>query len=188
MKDFFKVVLCVQSYVSFRELAAGRLRESGFEYLQGSSTSRRKRRKGDTVPGAITGSPRLGEYQIWDIKIWSWVSEDSDQRMTALARTSSSCKWQTHPLVREEAPHQQTRNCLTVIKICSWAPDGCLTPRQTGRLTVGRNIILTLGWCKMVASLQGHESRKQRNVSRWKPLPSNVTEKSSVCVTVICEV
>jgi hypothetical protein len=26
----------------------------------------------------------------------------------------------------------------------SWVPDGCLTPRQTGRLTVGRNITLTL--------------------------------------------
>jgi hypothetical protein len=41
-------------------------------------------------------------------------------------------------------PHQQTRNCLTVIKIWSWALDGCLAPRQTDRLSVGRNIILNL--------------------------------------------
>jgi hypothetical protein len=61
--------------------------------------------------------------------------------MTALARASSNCKRQTRPHVRETGPHQQTRNCLTVIRI---AQDGSLTPRQTGRLTVGRNIILTL--------------------------------------------
>jgi hypothetical protein len=39
--------------------------------------------------------------------------------MTALTRASSSCKRQTRPLVRESAPHQQTRNCQTVIKIWS---------------------------------------------------------------------
>jgi hypothetical protein len=40
-------------------------------------------------------------------------------KMTALANTRSNCKRQTHLLVREKAPHQQTRNCLTVIKIWS---------------------------------------------------------------------
>jgi hypothetical protein len=43
-------------------------------------------------------------------------------------------------LVREDVPHQETRNCPKVIKIWQRAPDGCLTPRQTGRLTVGSNI------------------------------------------------
>jgi hypothetical protein len=56
--------------------------------------------------------------------------------MTALSRPSSNCKRKTRPLVRESAPHQRT---LTVIKIWSYAPDGCFIPRQTGRLTVGRN-------------------------------------------------
>jgi hypothetical protein len=32
---------------------------------------------------------------------------------------------------------------LTIIKIWSWTPDGGLTERETGRLTVGRNITLT---------------------------------------------
>jgi hypothetical protein len=41
-------------------------------------------------------------------------------------------------------PQEQTHNCLTVIKICSLAPDGCFTPRQACRLTVGRNATLTL--------------------------------------------
>jgi hypothetical protein len=33
---------------------------------------------------------------------------------------------------------------LTVTKIWSWAPDGYLTPRLAGLLTVGSTIILTL--------------------------------------------
>jgi hypothetical protein len=31
-----------------------------------------------------------------------------------------------------------------LIKVWSWAPDGCLTPRQIGRMTVGCNVTLTL--------------------------------------------
>jgi hypothetical protein len=87
---------------------------------------------------------RLGESRIWESKIWSWVPRDSDPRMTALARTSSNCTRKTRHLVREGAPHKQTRNCLTVIKVWSWGPDGCLTPRQNGQLTVGRNKDSTL--------------------------------------------
>jgi hypothetical protein len=49
-------------------------------------------------------------------KIWPRVLLDSDLKMTALARASSNCKRQTRSLVRESAPHQQTRNCLTVKK------------------------------------------------------------------------
>jgi hypothetical protein len=77
----------------------------GVEYLHPSPASRGRRRK--------------GKSRIWDSKIWSRIPRDSDPRMTALVRTSRNCKRQTHPLVRERAPHQQTRNCLTVIKILS---------------------------------------------------------------------
>jgi hypothetical protein len=87
---------------------------------------------------------RLGKPQIWESKIWSRVPRDSDPRMTALVRTSSNRRQQTSSLVRDSAPHQQTRKCLSVTKVWSYAPDGCLTPRQTGQLTVGRNITLTL--------------------------------------------
>jgi hypothetical protein len=65
--------------------------------------------------------------------------------MTALARLSN-CKPYTRPLVREVGSHQETRNCLRIINIRSWAPDGCLPPRQTGLLTVGSNIALALTW------------------------------------------
>jgi hypothetical protein len=44
-------------------------------------------------------------------------------QMTTLARTRSNCKRLSHPIVREGAPRQQTRNCLKIIKIWSWAPD-----------------------------------------------------------------
>jgi hypothetical protein len=64
--------------------------------------------------------------------------------MTALPSTSSSCKRHTRLLVRQSAPHQEIRNCLTAIKIWPYAPDGCFIPRQTGRLTVGLNIRLRL--------------------------------------------
>jgi hypothetical protein len=48
-----------------------------------------------------TWPSRLGESRIWDSKIWSWVPQESDLRMTALARTNCNCKLQTCPLVRE---------------------------------------------------------------------------------------
>jgi hypothetical protein len=108
-------------------------RADGFEYLHHRLTSRR-RRKGNPVPGGykwgdlaflVEGVSNLRQY------IWSWVPRDSDPRMTALVWASSSCKRHTRPLVRDGAPHQQTRNSLTMIKTQSWALDGCLTPRQS---------------------------------------------------------
>jgi hypothetical protein len=77
----------------------------GVEYLHRNPVSPRRRRK--------------GKSRIWDSKVWSHVPRDSDSRMTALARASSNCKRETHPLIRESAPHQQSRNCPTVIKIWS---------------------------------------------------------------------
>jgi hypothetical protein len=85
---------------------------------------------------------RKGKSQIWDNKIWSRVPRDSEPRMTALAIASNDCKRQTRPLVRERAPYQQTRKNIAVIKIWSYASGGRFIPRQTGRLTVGRNIRL----------------------------------------------
>jgi hypothetical protein len=102
----------------------------GFESLHRSPASRRWRRK--------------GKSRIWDSKIWSRDPRVLDPKMTALARASSNCKRQTRPLVRESAPYQHTRNCLTVIKLWPLAPDGCFIPRQTGWLTVGRNKRLRL--------------------------------------------
>jgi hypothetical protein len=65
--------------------------KGGVEYLHRSPASRRRWRK--------------GESRIWDSKIWSRVSQDSDQRMTELARASSNCKRQTRPLVSKSPQH-----------------------------------------------------------------------------------
>jgi hypothetical protein len=75
--------------------------------------------------------------------------------MTALAGPRSNCKRQTRPLVRESAPHQQTRNCLTVA-------DGCFIPRQTGRLTVGRNIRLRLKLAAEAGEQFGNPEERER--------------------------
>jgi hypothetical protein len=64
--------------------------------------------------------------------------------MTALTRPSSNCTRHTRSPVRVGAPHQKTCKCLTLIKTWFWVLDKCLTPRHTRRLTVGRNITLTL--------------------------------------------
>jgi hypothetical protein len=67
---------------------------------------------------------------------------------TVSCNVTLTCTWteeQMRPLVREGASHQQTCNCLGTRKaIWPRLPVWCLTPRQTGRLTVGRNITLTL--------------------------------------------
>jgi hypothetical protein len=70
----------------------------GIEYLHRNLASRRRRRK--------------GKSRIWARKIWSRVPCDSDPKMTALARPRRNCKRQTRPLVRQSAPHQQTRKRL----------------------------------------------------------------------------
>jgi hypothetical protein len=79
----------------------------GVEYLHLDPASRRRRRK--------------GKSHIWDSKIWSRFPKDSNPRRIVLARASSICKRQTRPLVREDAPQNQDRNCQTVINIWSWA-------------------------------------------------------------------
>jgi hypothetical protein len=43
-----------------------------------------------------------GKSLIWDSKIWSRVPRDSDPKMTRLAKASTNCKWQTHPVVRKD--------------------------------------------------------------------------------------
>jgi hypothetical protein len=73
-----------------------------------------RRRKGNPVPGGITGTScpwgykygnlalQVGESRIRDSKIWSWVPRDSDPRITTLARASSNCKRKIHSLVKDD--------------------------------------------------------------------------------------
>jgi hypothetical protein len=91
-----------------------------------------------------TWPSRIRAFQIWDSKIWLCVLRDPDSRMIAQARFSSNCKLWIRPLVREGVLYQQTRNCLILISTLSLARDECLRAKQTDRLTVGRDITLTL--------------------------------------------
>jgi hypothetical protein len=85
---------------------------------------------------------RLVGSRVWGSKIWSWVPQNSDPKTTALSMTNSNRKWENRSLVRGGAPYQQIHNCLTVIQLWTFTPDGCLTPRHTGRLTIRCNITL----------------------------------------------
>jgi hypothetical protein len=71
-----------------------------------------------TVALRVVGGDKKGSLET-ERKIWTRAPGDSDPKMTAGARARSDCKRQTRPPVRESAPHQQTRKCLTVIKIWS---------------------------------------------------------------------
>jgi hypothetical protein len=80
----------------------------------------------------------LFSSQIWDSKILSRITWDSDPTKTRLARASSIYKRQTRSLAREGAPQKQDCNCRTVINI--WGS----TPRLIDWLTFSRNVTLTL--------------------------------------------
>jgi hypothetical protein len=127
------------------------------EYLHRSPASRRRRRK--------------GKSRIWDSKIWSRVPRDSDPRMTALTRTSSNCKRPV--LSSERAPHINKLATSWLITIWLYAPDGCFIPRQTGRLTVSRNIRLGLSLVSCVTFV----SRQERQLGT---LLGSVTRKRLV--------
>jgi hypothetical protein len=153
------------------------------ELVWTSPASCRRRRKGNPVPGPACswgmyiqgpGPPGWGSVESERVKYGHQLPWDSDLRMVALARASSNCKYQTCPLVREGTSHQQTRNCLTVIKIWSWATDGCLTPRKTGRLTVSHNIILTVTSLKPWMTVLAKASNNLTDQLKKKPCTGNI--------------
>jgi hypothetical protein len=72
-----------------------------------------------TVALRVVGGDEKGSLKSETVKYGHESNETRTREYTALARISSNCKRQTRPLVRESAPHQQTSNCLTVIKIWS---------------------------------------------------------------------
>jgi hypothetical protein len=121
-----------------------------------------------------------------------------------LARTSSNFKRQTSPLVRGGRPTSTNSQLSDSNKNLVLG----LTPREAGRLNVGRNMTLTLSLtllCELVGELDnrwgsvvvscccqklltetGESSGTQRkgNVRRCKPLPSNGNEDVTVETSV----
>jgi hypothetical protein len=131
----------------------------GIEYLHCDPASRRRRRK--------------GKSQIWDSEIWSRVPRDSGPRKTALARASSMYKRQTRPLVREGAPHNEARNCQTVINIWSWAPDGA---RHQDLLTDWPSVAMCL-WLWLWLELVRVNNQSVNNSQPFSQLSAFKTEE-----------
>jgi hypothetical protein len=63
-------------------------------------------------PGPPSCKPTTNRlsYGAAYLRVWSLVPRDTDPKMTALARTTSSSKRQKRPLFRESALHQETSN------------------------------------------------------------------------------
>jgi hypothetical protein len=121
----------------------------GVEYLHCGSASRRRLRKGSLKSETIKyGRKSLG---IQNRELLRWI------------RSSSNSKRQTRLLVGERAPHQQTINRLTVIKISSSPPLKFFIQWQVVRLTVDRKVRLILSE-EEVSS----ESSVNQSVSRAK--------------------
>jgi hypothetical protein len=104
----------------------------------------------------------LGEPWIRHSNIWSWVPQDLDPRMNALARASSTCK---RPLIREDAPRQHTCSCLQATKIWSWVPDGAW---RQDRLAEWSSVVTQL-WL-LVSLLEEYEVGV-----RWPPACEDVS-------------
>jgi hypothetical protein len=80
-----------------------------------------------------TWPSRMWESQIREVKYGHETLGIRTRERLRWRRPASSCKLQALPLVREGAQHQQTRNCLKIIKkkkTFSRVPDECLTPGQ----------------------------------------------------------
>jgi hypothetical protein len=123
----------------------------GLEYLHRSPVSRKKRRKGNLVPGRYT----LATLFLADINTGTWPSRlgESQMRQYIWSGFCGTCApewllWQgPKAIVRvnyrpilssERAPHSKKPTIVKKKKkIWSWAPDGSPTPKQTGRLFVG---------------------------------------------------
>jgi hypothetical protein len=95
------------------------------------------------VGGDEKGTQCLGDINTgtWPSRLW-WVSNlrhlnmvmspaGSDPRMTTLARTSRNFKWQTHPLVKEGATHQQINPKQLILKQISFINEWMTTTRKT---------------------------------------------------------
>jgi hypothetical protein len=68
-----------------------------------------------------------------------------DPRVIALAGPRSNCTVNYRSILPSERAPQIKKPSIVrqKTKIWSWAPDGSVTPRQTGRLTVGRKLTST---------------------------------------------
>jgi hypothetical protein len=105
------------------------------------------------VPHPVPGGYKYGDLalQVGRVSRIGAIKYGPESRGTALASTSSNSKLYTRPLVREDyiiTNHKITNRQLSKEnfeekeKLVA-GQDGCLTPRRTGRLIVGRKLTST---------------------------------------------
>jgi hypothetical protein len=98
------------------------------------------------VPGRVVGGDEMRSLKSERVK-YGRESQGTRTRDTALVRTSSIHKRQTHPLFREGAPQKQDRNGQTILNFWSWAPDGA---RHQDLLTDWPSVVMWLWlWCQV---------------------------------------
>jgi hypothetical protein len=103
-------------------------------------------RRGQVPPPWPCESCEATKGEVSNLRWWSVVSgpaglgPESDYTGEDLQRL-----WAADPSSRwggGGGAHQHARDCLTVVEVWSWAPDGCFVPGRNGQLTVGHNIRL----------------------------------------------
>jgi hypothetical protein len=123
----------------------------GFEYLHRDPTSRRRRQKGNSV---LEATLFLGDINTGpDFPGWGSLEPDSikyghESRGT---RTQELLWWRGPAAIVNGRPVPSSQRAPNIKKSATVrnknlvvSPRWCLKPRQTGQLTVGRNITLTL--------------------------------------------
>jgi hypothetical protein len=118
-----------------------------------------------TIALQVIGGNEKGSLESGTVKYGHESHRTRTREWLLWQRPAAIVNDKTHPLLREGAPHQQTRNCLTVIKLWSYAPDGCFITRQTGWVTIGCNIRLRLKIAQLEGShhSEGTWTHKQRS-------------------------
>jgi hypothetical protein len=95
-----------------------------------------KKLKSGYEPNWGPTSRRNGRQTVSRNVTWTWTSTIALQ-ITDPASRQRGLSTPTNPQLSKNDQREKGRNCTRV-------PDGCLTPSRTGRLTVGRIVILTL--------------------------------------------
>jgi hypothetical protein len=160
----------------------------GLEYLHCSPASRKRRRKGNPVPGDITGPPCSWGYKYGNLALHV---ERVSYEIVKYGRefcgtwTREWLLWQgpeaivpvNYRLVlsSERAPHiKKPAIVRQKTKIWLWTPDGSPTPRHTGRLTVGHKLTSTSISTSKARCLM-RSSRVYRSLcSNWSLLTSQI--------------
>jgi hypothetical protein len=142
LKHSFQLIFRVSGIPWFLGLSAVSPCGGEFEYLHRNPASGRRRQKGNSVPGAYKyGDLALQAEGVSHLREWSLVMSPVGLGPENYCAGEAQQQCSSY---RQRGRFTSTNPQLTVARIRSRAQNGGLTPKQAGRLTVGRNIILTL--------------------------------------------